>query len=156
MAVSDATVLCLCAREGLWSMLEQCWPCMCLHAWYTRCRCLQVAVPGGEQQTFRLGQPLSPMRLHGGVLGGVSPDGQQVAVKLGPAPRDRRMAEALCLRRERWAQVRRLWPSATRGAHLPRMHATGKARKQPTGCHGLLEAGDVRRLQLTCSSQPRL
>ena len=71
---------------------------------------LQVTLPGGERQRFHLGQPLTDMRLNGCELDGLSLSGQQVAVKLGPALPDRRMAEALCLRMERWVQVSRLQP----------------------------------------------
>ena len=72
---------------------------------------LQVAVPSGACQSFLLGQPLTEMRMHGCVLDGLSLNGQQVAVKLGPALPDRHMAEALCLRMERWVQVSRLQPA---------------------------------------------
>ena len=94
---------------------------------------LQVAVPSGECQPFHLGQPLTEMRLHGCVLDGLGLNGQQVAVKLGPALPDRRMAEALCLRTERWVQVSRLQPARSQALlTLPVSpnHATGKARRQ--------------------------
>ena len=71
---------------------------------------LQVTDPKGDCQPFHLGQPLTDMHLYGCALDGLSLSGQQVAVKLGPALPDRRMAEALCLTMERWVQVNRLQP----------------------------------------------
>ena len=118
---------------------------------------LQVAVPSGPCQPFNLGQPLTGMRLHGCVFDGSSLNGQQVAVKLGPTLPDRHMAEALCLRMERWVQVSGLQPVRSQLLTLPIFSRcvplVRQADKSLTGCHSLvclLEGDGLCPMQTTC------
>ena len=117
---------------------------------------LQVAVPSGACRPFHLGQLLTDMRLHGCLLDGGSLNGQQVAVKLGPASPDRHMAKALCLRMERWVQVSLLQPVRSQDLLTLPIFSQCAPLARHAGCHSLvclLDGDGLCSLQTTCICQ---